>query len=37
MDAIDGAGLTLSLADLVNVTADADTGSCDMEIFVASV
>ena len=37
MDAIDGTGLTLSLGDLVNVTADADTGSCDMEIFVASV
>ena len=36
MDAIDGTGLTLSLGDLVNVTADADTGSCDMEIFVAS-
>ena len=37
MDAIDGTGLTLSLGDLVNVTADADTGLCDMEIFVASV
>ena len=37
MDAIDGTGLTLSLGDLVNVTADADTASCDMEIFVASV
>ena len=36
MDAIDGAGLTVSLADLVNVTADADTAICDMEIFVAS-
>ena len=37
MDAIDGTGLTLALGDLVNVTADADTASCDMEIFVASV
>jgi len=36
MDAVDGAGLTVSLGDLVNVTADADTASCDMEIFVAS-
>tara|TARA_Y100000034_G_C6864139_1_gene393634 strand:+ start:1084 stop:1557 length:474 start_codon:yes stop_codon:yes gene_type:complete len=36
MDAIDGTGLTLSLGDLVNVTADADTASCDIEIFVAS-
>ena len=37
MDAIDGSGLTVSLGDLVNVTADADTASCDMEIFIASV
>tara|TARA_B100000949_G_scaffold4824_1_gene4111 strand:- start:797 stop:1270 length:474 start_codon:yes stop_codon:yes gene_type:complete len=37
MDAIDGTGLTYALGDLVNVTADADTASCDMEIFVASV
>ena len=36
MDAIDGTGLTVSLGDLVNVTADADTASCDMEIFIAS-
>ena len=36
MDAIDGTGLTMSLGDLVNVTADADTASCDMEIFIAS-
>ena len=36
MDAIDGTGLTISLADLVNVTADADTASCDVEIFIAS-
>jgi len=37
MDAIDGTGLTYDLGDLVNCTADADTASCDMEIFVASV
>ena len=37
MDAIDGTGLTYSLGDLVNVTADADTASCDIEIFIASV
>ena len=37
MDAIDGTGLTYSLGDLVNVTADADTASCDVEIFVASI
>ena len=37
MDAIDGTGLTYALGDLVNVTADADTASCDMEIFIASV
>ena len=37
MDAIDGTGLTYSLGDLVNVTADADTASCDMEIFIASI
>ena len=37
MDAIDGTGLTYSLGDFVNVTADADTASCDVEIFVASV
>ena len=36
MDAIDGTGLTISLGDLVNETADADTASCDMEIFIAS-
>ena len=36
MDAIDGTGLTISLGDLVNVTAHADTASCDMEIFIAS-
>ena len=37
MDAIDGTGLTSALGDLVNVTADADTASCDMEIFIASI
>ena len=37
MDAIAATGLTLALGDLVNVTADADTASCDMEIFIASV
>lgn len=36
MDAIDGTGLSLSLGDLVNITADADTASCDLELFVAS-
>lgn len=36
MDAIDGTGLSLSLGDLVNVTAIAHTASCDLEIFVAS-
>tara|TARA_A100001515_G_scaffold25308_1_gene19438 strand:- start:9861 stop:10331 length:471 start_codon:yes stop_codon:yes gene_type:complete len=36
MDAIDGTGLTLSLGDLVNITALADTAACDLEVFVAS-
>ena len=36
LDAIDGTGLTYSLGDLKSVTADADTASCDMEIFIAS-
>ena len=36
LDAIDGTGLTLSLGDLKSVTADADTASCEMEIFIAS-
>ena len=35
LDAIDGTGLSLSLGDLKSVTADADTASCDMEIFIA--
>ena len=30
-----GSALTVSLNDLVNITADADTASCDMELFVA--
>ena len=29
--------LTVALADLVNITALADTGACDLEIFVAGV
>ena len=37
MDGIDGTGLTLSLGDLVNITALADTAACDLEIFVATV
>ena len=37
MDAIDGTGLTLSLGDLVNVTALSNTAACDLEIFTASV
>jgi len=36
MDAIDGAGLTLSLGNLVDITALADTAACDLEVFVAS-
>ena len=35
-DAIDGAGLTLSLGNLVDITALADTAACDLEVFVAS-
>lgn len=37
MDAIDTTGLSLALGDLKSITADADTASCDMEIFIASV
>ena len=33
-DALDSA-LSLSLGDFKSITADADTGSCDMEVFVA--
>ena len=36
LDAKDSA-LTYSLGDLKSITADADTGSCDLEIFVAEV
>ena len=36
IDAIDGTGLSLSLGDLKTVTADADTASVDLEIYVAS-
>ena len=32
-----GSALTVSLNDLVNITALADTAACDVEIFVASV
>jgi len=35
MDALNGP-VTPTLADLVNVTAKADTASCDLEVFVAS-
>jgi hypothetical protein len=31
-----GSALTVSLNDLVDITADADTDSCDVEVFVAS-
>ena len=38
MDAVDNAGLTTNtFGDLVDITADADTASCDLELFVASV
>ena len=37
MDGIDGTGLTLSLGDLVNITALANTAACDLELFVAGV
>ena len=36
IDAIDGTGLTLSLGNLVDITALADTAACDLEVFVAS-
>ena len=36
MDAIGGAGLTLSLGNLVDITALADTAAVDLEVFVAS-
>jgi lysophospholipase L1-like esterase len=38
MDAVDAAGLTTNtFADLVDITADADTASVDLEVFVASI
>ena len=36
MDAIDGTGISLSLGDLVDVTAIADTQPIQLEVFVAS-
>ena len=32
-----GAALASGLADLVDITVDADTASCDVEVYVASV
>ena len=32
-----GSALSSGLADLYDVTADADTASCDIEVFIASV
>ena len=32
-----GAALSSGLADLYDITADADTASCDLEMFIASV
>ena len=39
VDTMKAAGSTLAsgLADLYDVTVDADTASCDLEIFIASV
>ena len=37
IDAIDGTGLTYSLGDMKSITADADTASCDMEIYIAEI
>lgn len=38
MDAVDAAGLTSNtFDDLVDITADADTASVDLEVFVASI
>jgi len=36
MDAKDGAITTKTLADLVDITATADTSSCNVEVFVGS-
>jgi hypothetical protein len=35
MDA-SASALTVSLEDLVDITADADTSACSVEVFVAS-
>ena len=35
IDAIDGTGLSYSLGDLKSITADADTASVDLEIYIA--
>ena len=32
-----GAALSSGLADLYDITADADTGSCNLEMLIASV
>lgn len=37
VDAVDNATLTPSLGDLVEIRADADTASVDLEVFVASI
>ena len=37
IDAIAGSGLTYSLGDMKSITADADTASCDMEIYIAEI
>ena len=36
MDA-SASALSISLANLIDITADADTASCDLEVFVASI
>ena len=33
----DRTGLTMSLGDLKSITVDADTASCDVEVFVAEI
>jgi hypothetical protein len=40
VDTMDSAATALTpntFADLVDITADADTASCDLELFVASI
>ena len=32
-----GSALASGLSDLVDITVDADTASCDVEVYVASV